>query len=210
MSESPVASERPALQAIRDLAASFHCEESHSRQAARLSLKLFDELAPLHGLGGDDRFRLHCAAILHDIGIPTGAKAHHKTALKLIMETPAWPLAERERGIVASVARYHRKSLPTTEHEHFKDLGTADRERVRVLAALLRVGDALDRCHLDHVRDLSCDVIEERVVVRCDGNPCEEETRGALNKGDLFEDVFRKKMDIAWNRNADKRESQGE
>jgi len=204
MSESPDAPERAELQAIRDLAASFHYEETHSRRVTQLSLKLFDELTPLHGLDSEDRFRLHCAAILHDIGIPSGAKGHHKTALKLIMETPAWPLAERERGMIACVARYHRKALPTTEHEHFKALEPADRERVRALAALLRVGDALDRCHLDHVRDLSCEVGEECVVVRCEGSPCEAETQAALKKGDLFEEVFGRKIEVAWNRTADK------
>ena len=69
---------------------------------------------------------------------------------------------------------------------------------------LLRVGDALDRCHGDHVRDLSCEVGEERVVVRCDGTPCEQETRAALKKGDLFEEVFGRKIRVAWNRTADK------
>jgi len=199
MNESPA-----AFRAILDLAASFHYEEGHSRRVTELSLKLFDELAALHEMNEKDRFRLHCAAILHDIGIPLGAKGHHKTALKRIMESPAWPLAERERGIVASVARYHRKALPTTEHEHFRALAPADRERVRALAALLRVGDALDRCHLDHVRDLSCEIRPERVVVRCKGTPCDQETQAALKKGDLFEQVFARKLEIAWDRSATK------
>ena len=200
MSKSPAASNSDTIAAIRDLAASFDYEEAHSRRVTRLSLKLFDEVASLHGLTAEDRFRLHCAGILHDIGIPVGRKGHHKTALKLIMETPAWPLSERERGIVASLARYHRKALPMAKHEHFNALDPADRERVRALAALLRVGDALDRCHLDHVQDLSCRIGPERVVIRCEGTPCEQETRAALKKGDLFEEVFGKKLEIVWNR----------
>ena len=46
---------------------------------------------------------------------------------------------------MANVARYHRKGMPTTAHENFRDLGPDERVLVQKLASILRVADALDR-----------------------------------------------------------------
>ena len=43
-------------------------EEEHSRQDARLAVRLFDLTAALHGLDDEYRDLLYCAALLHDIG----------------------------------------------------------------------------------------------------------------------------------------------
>ena len=63
-----------------------------------------------------------------------------------------------EREIVANVARYHRKSAPDPSHGNFERLGKDDRARVRVLAGLLRIADALDREHLGKVESLHASV----------------------------------------------------
>jgi exopolyphosphatase/guanosine-5'-triphosphate,3'-diphosphate pyrophosphatase len=183
------------LSAARALSRRSGCEQPHCRQVERLSLRLFDELAGLHGLGAQPRLYLQLAAVLHDIGVPKSPRAHHKTALRMILADRTVPLDERQRAIVASVARYHRKAPPAERHTHYAGLSPDDRETVRRLAAVLRVGDGLDRTHTETVRDLTCDVSADAVVIRCEvtGDPAGE-FRAAGRKGDLFEQVFARKL----------------
>ena len=127
-----------------------------------LALRLFDELQPLHGLGATERFWLHCAGLLHDIGWIEGRKGHHKTALRMILTTPDLPFERREREIIGCVARYHRRGLPTLKHEAFAALSAPDQRVVRRLAAILRVADGLDRTHQGIVKDVTCAIGRNR------------------------------------------------
>jgi exopolyphosphatase/pppGpp-phosphohydrolase len=185
------------LAAARKLAAKHNTEEPHARQVTRLALRLFDLLQPQHGLGERERFWLQVAGMLHDVGLSAGAEGHHKVSMKLIMKDLTLPWVGTERRIVASVARYHRKALPTDAHEHFRELDSPDQKIVRVLAAILRVADGLDRTHADVVTDVACDVSAEELTVRCTvRGPAEAELAAAMNKADLMEQVFGKKVRV--------------
>ena len=179
---------RRALAAVRALADRCDVERGHTEQVTRLSLRLFDELQGLHGLGPRERFWLRCGAMLHDIGWVDGQRAHHKTALRLILNDRHLPFDQRVRHIVASVARYHRKALPAEKHAHFAVLDAADRRAVCVLAGLLRLADGLDRTHTDTVTDVRCDAPPGRIGVRCvtDG-AADAELWAARKKADLLE-----------------------
>jgi exopolyphosphatase/guanosine-5'-triphosphate,3'-diphosphate pyrophosphatase len=143
-------------------------EEEHSRQDARLAVALFDETANLHDLDDEYRDLLYCAGLLHDIGYVEGYWGHHKTAYKLIKKAELPGLTGREQLIVANVARYHRGALPKLKHKGFAALDPEDREIVRVLGALLRLADGLDRGHVDAVRDLEVRLDGDRLVVLVD------------------------------------------
>ena len=196
--EGPV-SEASTLKAARRLAEECNSEAAHSEQVTRLALRLFDELADLHGLGPRQRLWLHLAGVLHDIGWAEGRQGHHKTSQRIILQSPLPGLDERERRIVACVARYHRKALPRTEHEPYGSLDEGDRRTVDVLAGLLRVADGLDGDHLSAVRDLDCAVLPRRIIVRCQARfRAETERQKALEKGNLFNDVFRRRLVIQW------------
>lgn len=191
--------DRPAWPSVLHLASRCHYEADHTHQVTHLALQLFDALSSLHGLGREARLWLRCAGILHDIGWVEGPKAHHKTALRLILEAPLPPFEPRERLIVGSVARYHRKALPELRHEHYAALTPADREIVRVLAGLLRVADGLDRTHGSRIKNLACEIRPEKIILLCDAaHPAEEERRAALEKADLFKQVFQRELEIEW------------
>ncbi len=191
-------SEDSRLEAVLQLAESCHYAADHTHQVTRLALQLFDELQSLHGLGAEERLWLQYAALLHDIGWIEGQQAHHKTALRIILTTPSLPFDTRERHIIGSIARYHRKALPDEKHDHFAALEPAERQKVRVLAGLLRVADGLDRTHQSVVENIACEVTPERLVLRCaaKGQPAEEERQEALDKGVLLEQVFERKLVI--------------
>ena len=143
-------------------------EPEHVLHVARLALELFDGLAPWHQLGDTDRRLLETAACLHDLGWsvtqPDG-RGHHKESARLIREFPWASLAPAEVELVALVARYHRKSLPTADHADYAALAPDDQRRVRVLAACLRIADALDRRHIQRVDHLQVFFTEPAVEI---------------------------------------------
>ncbi|MGQ9609080.1 MAG: metallophosphoesterase family protein [bacterium] len=187
------------LEASIKLAKSCGYESEHTNQVINLSLKLFDELQSLHNLSTKERFWLHNAAILHDIGWIEGQKKHHKTALRIILEDPSLLLTERERLIVGSIARYHRAALPKKKHKHFMSLEKSERKIVKMLSAILRVADGLDRSHQSIVQDLSCDITQDQINILCSvKRPSEIDRQTALNKGDLMQNVFERNLNIEW------------
>jgi exopolyphosphatase/pppGpp-phosphohydrolase len=193
---------QPAAAAkIRERAPGPPYDAAHPVQVARLALALFDELRPIHGLSDADRRCLRYAALLHDIGILSGSKGHHKRSQRIILRAPGLPMKGLERRLTAQVARYHRKAMPSTRHALYAALNQADRRRVRVLAGLLRVADGLDVGHRRAIRGLSCRASRARVVVTCSsvGHAAAERAR-ALEKGRLLEKTFGRRLAIVLQR----------
>ncbi len=193
------AEQQQALQAAEELAQTCHYEAEHTHQVTYLALRLFDELRKLHHLGMRERYYLECAGILHDIGWIEGWKGHHKAALKIILRTSMLPMENRERLIIGSVARYHTKALPGLRHDHFAALRPADQQVVRVLAALLRLADALDRTHHSHIRDVQCKISGDKIRLRYRApTRNRKEEKAARKSSDLMEQVFGRKLSIQW------------
>ena len=166
-------------------------DEAHSVHVARLAGQLFDQLSPTHGLGPRDRRLLIVAAVLHDIGDFVSLKGHHKHSLYIISRSELSGFSPREMFLVANIARYHRKSGPSIRHAEFAHLTSADRERVRRLAAILRIADALDKEHREKIRLVEVSHRNGRIEIAAgdDGDLLLE--RWALEKkGDLFRRVF--------------------
>jgi exopolyphosphatase/guanosine-5'-triphosphate,3'-diphosphate pyrophosphatase len=185
----------PAMEAVLALAKECKYERGHMHQVERLALEIFDQLDQLHKLGQRERFLLRCAAILHDIGWLEGKKGHHKTALRIIMDSPILRLDLGTRRIIGLIARYHRKALPKEQHTYFRDLDAKDRDIVRKLAGILRVADGLDRSHESRVKDINCRTDKKQVKIVClSRQSLDGEFALAAEKGVLFENVFVRKL----------------
>jgi exopolyphosphatase/guanosine-5'-triphosphate,3'-diphosphate pyrophosphatase len=100
--------------------------------------------------------------------------------------------------VIALTARHHRKVEPRRGHGLMRLLTKVDRRRVRYLAAILRIADALDRTHARLVRAVRLSVSPKTVDVRidADGDP-ELEIWAARRKGDLFEALAERKLRFA-------------
>jgi exopolyphosphatase/guanosine-5'-triphosphate,3'-diphosphate pyrophosphatase len=181
------------LEAILELAQRYQYDSAHAHQVECLAGTIFMELAEYHGLGREDRKLLEYAAILHDIGYYVSAAGHHRHALMMILTEPLTVFTREEVKIIANVARYHRKALPTPEHTIYGTLSEEDRQRVNYLAAILRVADALDRSHRSLVKELTCEVTEDSVIFNVVAEAeLPQETAAVARRGDLFQAVFRK------------------
>jgi len=176
-----------------ELARRYNYDAAHAHQVECLAGTLFMEMAEFHKLAPEDRKLLEYAAILHDIGYFVNAKGHHRHALMMILTEPLTAFTRDEVKIIANVARYHRKALPAPEHTVYGTQSEADRWRVNCLAAILRVSDALDRSHKALIRELTCDITEDSVVLNVTAEQeLPVETAAVARRDDLFRTVFKK------------------
>ncbi|MBP9854867.1 MAG: HD domain-containing protein [Candidatus Omnitrophica bacterium] len=190
------------IKEVLTLARSCHYEQEHSHQVTRLALKLYDELKTLHGLKKNDRLLLQSASLLHDIGWIKGRKRHHKTSRDIIIKSSKLSFNNDERLVVALIARYHRRSLPKNSHKYYSNLGLDKKEKLKKMAGMLRMADGLDRSHLSSVKNLTCTQKGKEIVIHIESDDFKvQDKETALQKSDLFRDVFQKNIKIVWNKN---------
>jgi exopolyphosphatase / guanosine-5'-triphosphate,3'-diphosphate pyrophosphatase len=127
---------------------------AHAQQVARLSLLVFDATRGTHELGEREREWLEFGALLHDIGIHISYERHHKHAFYLIRHGGLRGFEPEEVDVIGLVARYHRQATPKASHEGYSDLSRERRRTVRVLGAIVRLAEGLDRSHAQVVRRL--------------------------------------------------------
>jgi exopolyphosphatase/guanosine-5'-triphosphate,3'-diphosphate pyrophosphatase len=120
----------------------------------RLALGLFDALGDRLGCTSEDRDILSDAALLHDIGYHISYERHHKHSYHLILHAELLGMSPTEQVLVANVARYHRGAPPRKKHRNYGTLDRPLRQRIKRLAALLRVADGFDRGHVGAVGEI--------------------------------------------------------
>ena len=162
---------------------------------ARLALDIFRGTRPLHGLPNADGELLEFAALLHDIGYHIAPSHHHKHGAYLIANSDMKGFTADEVPVLAQMVRYHRKATPKESHQASRRSPAAASKKVRVLAAILRVADGLDRCYAQLVRGVRCASATSRSRSRCrPSSDAELELWGARRKRDLAEEVFERKF----------------
>jgi exopolyphosphatase/guanosine-5'-triphosphate,3'-diphosphate pyrophosphatase len=178
-------------------------DAAHAETAAQLALSLFDQTVELHGLGTVARELLELAAVLHNVGLFVSHAAHHKHTYYVVRHSEQLTgFTERERELLALIARYHRKSHPKPRHPEFSALAPADQEMVRTLAGLLRIGIGLDRSHQALVTGVEVAVRAKgrRLVITPIADPgvdIELEVFSAQERADLLADALGVEVTIA-------------
>ena len=188
----------PALaEAALQLGRHFHFDEPHGEQVRRLAVELFDALRPLHRLPSSVRPFLEAAALLHDIGHAISYRQHHKHTYYLLMNADLAGLADRERELVACIARFHRRSAPEASHELVAALDAGERRTVRKLATLLRVADSLDRSHHQPVQKLQVRRTRQTVTLELRAKaPVDLELWDVAHEAALFRQVFGRRLTV--------------
>lgn len=195
LSDKPSATDTEVtFAACRQLGARHQYEAGHAESVRSLAEQLFEQTRELHQLDDRALLLLQAAALLHDIGRSISSDSHHKHSQYLIEANAITGLDRPARHLVAMIARYHRKALPTGEHKPFDTLPSSEQTTVKQLAALLRLADALDRQHAQVVDGVEATVREQRLELRV--SPADNSSQLALeaaaiaSKGELFEQVF--------------------
>jgi len=194
-------SEEKTLAGVISLGRRYLFDERHGLQVAKLSLSLFDQLTGLHELSAEDRIMLLAAAMLHDIGMFISCRRHHKHSMYLISEGAITGFSTRQMRIIAQVARYHRKSEPSSRHGSFSRLHQGDRSIVEKLSAILRVADVLDREHQQSVRSVIADIrrntLRLKIKQRDGKNGIALERSVFKSKTNWFERQFRLRVSLS-------------
>ncbi|MFI5053235.1 MAG: HD domain-containing protein [Acidimicrobiia bacterium] len=183
-------------EAVLGLARRCNWAEAHARQVAILSLQLFDATAEITGLGDADRELLEFAALLHDIGEHVSSTGHHRHGAYLVRNGQLRGFAPDEIELLAAIVRWHRRGEPRVSDE-FPLLDAAAIDRVRALAAILRVADGLDRSRNQIVFGVDAMVTPSLVLLRVRaGDDPELELWGARRKRPLLERVLDREIEL--------------
>jgi exopolyphosphatase/guanosine-5'-triphosphate,3'-diphosphate pyrophosphatase len=191
---------RTVVDACIRLGRRYGFDQAHGELVASFAVSLFDDMAMTHRLGERERLLLRAAALLHDVGDCVRYDGHHKHSFYLIVHSDIMGLTALERGLVANIARYHRKSPPDPSHPNFRDLDKDGRAKVRSLAAILRIADALDREHLGKVSSVRAEVesAKGRLTLHLAGEEERELEEWTVRaKSELLRDVFDLEINIA-------------
>lgn len=143
----------------------------HSYRVARFAVQIYNGLSRLGLLRAGSRNTqdvLRAAAVVHEVGRVHGGKNHHKTTERMVgrMERPVgW--SQEEVATMATVARYHRGTLP--QASKLRDLPPERRRLVRLLAGILRLANALDAEHDGCIRRIVISRNEGFVVIHAEG-----------------------------------------
>ena len=188
------------VRSVRDLAERCHYEKKHAESVQKLALQLFDSLADRLRFEPADRQILADAALLHDVGYHINYDRHHKHSYHLILHGDLLGMTPEEQVLIANVARYHRGAEPKKKQRTFGELEKPLRRRVRMLAAILRVADGLDRGHVGAVGEVKVRWLDRALRItpvpsRADA-PLRLETWGAHRKSALLAKVVGRPVEI--------------
>ena len=180
-----------AVQSAASLAEKYQADRRHAEHVASLCVQLFRELQPEHQLDNRYELLLRISALLHEIGGFVSDRSHHKHSMYLILNSDLFGLSRKDTRLIALVARYHRRASPRPYHEEFQSLDRESRIAVAKMAAILRVADALERSHLQQLREMSFTREKGQFVITIRGAQDLTLERLALKeKGKMFEEVY--------------------
>src|SRR6185312_4203202 len=171
----------------------------HAQRVARLANDLFHDLQSLHRLAPGFGSLLEASAYLHDVGHFVSDTRHHKHSFYLVSNSDMPGFNLIERGLIANLCRYHRKSMPAPEHENLQTLSPEDQRAITLLSPLLRLADRLDRSNGQKVRAAGCRVSEGEIEVNlhaADSAGIELEIWAANRLEPLFRQVYGRKLTL--------------
>jgi exopolyphosphatase / guanosine-5'-triphosphate,3'-diphosphate pyrophosphatase len=162
-------------ESVLNLRHRFTADPTHVERVAELSLAMFDGLARagLHDMGAPERELLWAACMLHDIGTAIDYDDHHRHSHYLILNAGLPGFTPRELVLVGLIARYHRKGEPeTSQLGPLEERG--DPERLRLLAAIIRVAEQLERSRDGAIRQVRVAAENGSVALAAEVDPARD------------------------------------
>jgi exopolyphosphatase/guanosine-5'-triphosphate,3'-diphosphate pyrophosphatase len=145
---------------VMSMAKKYRVNLENSEQVSKFALMLFDQTqGQLHPWHADERQLLWAGAMLHNCGHYVSHSAHHKHSYYLIRNGGLLGYTDSEIELIATLARYHRKSPPKKKHDNYRNLSPDQRLQIDQLSALLRVAVALDRRQIGAIDQIRCEYL---------------------------------------------------
>ena len=181
----------------------FGVQTDHGRKVADIASLLFTALQPLHELPPAAGKILEASAHLHDVGHWISSVGHHKHSFYVVANADMPGFTQRERLLIASLCRYHRKAMPNPEHSPFQSLQPDDRRVLLQLIPLLRLADNLDRAHDQRVKSVECRLRDGEVslVIHARGD-ADLEQWGAERAAETFREIYHRQLSVVRGRDS--------
>ncbi|WP_052055696.1 Ppx/GppA phosphatase family protein [Myxosarcina sp. GI1] len=169
-------------------------ENSH---IAHLALQIFDQTQKLHQYGDYEREILEFAALLHDIGQFISFRKHHKNSRYIIRRTNPRGFTDEEILLIRHLTRYHTKAKPSKKHKKFKKLSKHHRHLIKKLSGILRVAVALNKTKNQRVKQIYCQVSEEKLEIAVSGaDNLEVEIWAAQRSSEVLAQAMKREVEI--------------
>jgi exopolyphosphatase/guanosine-5'-triphosphate,3'-diphosphate pyrophosphatase len=176
---------------VEQMARRYGVQLSHARKVAELAHRLFESLQPLHRLPPAVGKLLEASGYLHDIGHYVSDTGHHKHSYYLVAHSDLPGFTDAERQIIATLCRYHRKSMPAPRHSPYQEFDPESRRAITLLTPLLRIADSLDRSHEQRVSNLQVHIRNGSVTLEFDsGNDTDLEIWAVERVADAFRQTY--------------------
>ena len=180
---------------VLNLARNYLYEKDHANHVSFLAGRLFEQLAPLHGYGTEEREILYAAALLHDLGRIIGYSSHHKHTQTLLEYNGLPGYTSRETALIALLCRYHRKGQPEIS-DYKKLLGKKDLVLLSRLSAILRLAECLERGRNANITDAiaTWDKKQLRITLVANQYPIVELWQATRNAMPLMAEAFQREL----------------
>lgn len=185
---------------VLHLGRSCNFDEKHSEIVSSLALQLFDSAKQigLHELGEEERELLSHAATLHDIGDFLSFNDHHLHSHYIISNAELFGFGPKEIAIMANVARFHRKKLPSPKVLKVTGLDQKSKDVIVILSTFLRIAEKLDRSHCSLVRKAELTKTGKGMILLSfyAETDCSLEKWSIIQNKMAFHEAFGKQLDV--------------
>ncbi len=184
---------------ILHLGRSCNFDEKHSETVAALALQLFDSAKQigLHNFGETEKELLTYAATLHDVGDFLSFNNHQLHSHYIISNAELLGFDKKEIQIMANMARFHRKKLPSKKALKNTGLDEKSKHIVAVLSTFLRFAEKLDRSHCYLVKKVEFVRMNKDQVMLSfySDSDCSLEEWSIIQNKQAFYEAFGKQLD---------------
>ena len=184
---------------ILHLGRSCNFDEKHSETVATLALMLFDSAKQigLHNLGETEKELLKYAATLHDVGDFLSFNDHQLHSHYIICNAELLGFDKKEIQIMANIARFHRKKLPSKKALKNTGLDEKTNHTIAILSTFLRFAEKLDRSHCFLVKkaEFKKSSKEQILLSFYSDSDCSLEEWSIIQNRQAFYEAFGKELD---------------
>lgn len=181
---------------INGIIDSLNINKKHAEHVYSITLKLFNELKPLHRLGDEFSHIIKTATMLHDCGISIDYYSHHKHSFYIIINSYINGLTHKELLLSGAIAASHRNNnyhLPLPKYCSI--LNRLDLHNIDCIGMLLKIAEGLDRSLEGAATDINVEITKDTVLIKV--LSClniEMEIKQALRSADKFKEIYHREL----------------
>jgi exopolyphosphatase/guanosine-5'-triphosphate,3'-diphosphate pyrophosphatase len=184
-------------EAVLAVAKHYGSDTPFAQRIRDLAMQLFRRLHSVHQLPAQYVDWLEAAATLHEVGSFINRSGRRRHTYYVIAHSEIFGYTPVQRRIIAAIARYVGKSLPSPNDNVIRLLPVADQVYVPKAVALLRLARALDQGRRGAVHDLQVRVHQDgrvRLTLTPNSEGIELELWAVEQEKNYFKTVFGREL----------------